>query len=72
VLSYFLSIGFRPTKADPNLFIRKGVNGIVYILLYIDNILTISRRSDIDAVKVEIAGKWKSKDLGAVTTFMGF
>ena len=72
VCTYFLSIGFRPAEADPNLFIQKGVDGMVYILLYVDDMLTISRRGDIDAVKAEIAGKWKSKDLGPATTFVGF
>jgi hypothetical protein len=72
VCSYFLTIGFRPAEADPNLFIRNGVYGMVYILLYVDDMLTIGRRGDIDVVKAEIAGKWKSKDLGSVTTFVGF
>ena len=72
VCDYFLSIRFRPAKADPNLFIRKGIDSMVYILLYVDDILTISRRSDINAVKAEITSKWKSKDLGPATTFVGF
>ena len=70
--SYFLSIRFRPAKADPNLFIQKGINSIVYILLYVDDMLMISRHGDIDAMKAEITGKWKSKDLGPATTFVGF
>jgi hypothetical protein len=57
VCTYFLSIRFRPTKADPNLFIQKGVNSMVYILLYIDDILTVGRHSDIDAMKAEITRK---------------
>ena len=57
VCSYFLSIGFRPAEAEPNLFIRKGIDGMVYILLYVDDMLMIGRRGDIDAVKAEIARK---------------
>jgi hypothetical protein len=72
VCDYFLSIRFRPTEADPNLFIRKGTDGMVYILLYVDDMLTIGRRGDIDAIKAEITRKWKSKDLGPATTFVGF
>jgi hypothetical protein len=72
VYSYFLSIRFRPTEADPNLFIRKGVNSIVYILLYVDDILIVGQYSDIDTVKAEITRKWKSKDLGPATIFIGF
>jgi hypothetical protein len=72
VCDYFLSIGFRPAEADPNLFIRNGVYGMLFILLYVDDMLTIGRRGDVDAVKAEIAGKWKSKNLGAATTFVGF
>jgi hypothetical protein len=57
VCDYFLSIGFRPAEADPNLFIQNRVYGMLFILLYVDNILTIGWHSDIDAVKAEIAGK---------------
>jgi hypothetical protein len=45
---------------------------MLFILLYVDDMLTIGRRSDVDTVKAEIAGKWKSKNLGTATTFVGF
>ena len=57
VCDYFLSIRFRPAEADPNLFIWKGVGSIVYILLYVNDMLTIDRRDDLDTVKAEIARK---------------
>jgi hypothetical protein len=68
VNSFFLSIGFHSTDADPNLFVRNGV----YILLYVDDMLIAGRTDEITAVKLQIAAKWKCKDLGPVTTFVGF
>jgi hypothetical protein len=68
VNSFFSSIGFHPTDADPNLFVRNGV----YILLYVDDMLIAGRTDELAAVKLQIAAKWKCKDLGPVTTFVGF
>jgi len=63
-----LSIGFKPTDADPNLFIRNGA----FILLYVDDILIAGRTAEITAVKLQIIARWKSKDLGPVNTFVRF
>ena len=46
--TFFLSIGFKPTDADPNLFIRNGA----FILLYVDDILIAGRTAEITAVKL--------------------
>ena len=66
--TFFQSVGFHSTDADPNLFIRNSV----YILLYVDDMLIAGRKDDVTAVKQQIAAKWKCKDLGPITTFVGF
>ena len=68
VNAFFADIGFRPSNSDPNLFIRNGV----YILLYVDDMLIISKRSEVDQIKVTIKQKWKCKDLGEAKLFIGF
>src|SRR5882757_11380920 len=68
VNSFFSSIGFKPAEADPNLFVRRGV----HILLYVDDMLVIGKRDAVDAAKLQIASKWKCKELGSATSFCGF
>jgi Reverse transcriptase (RNA-dependent DNA polymerase) len=53
VNAFFAKIGFKPSNLDPNLFVRNGV----YILLFVDNIMIISKRSEVDHVKVIIKKK---------------
>jgi uncharacterized membrane protein len=53
VNAFFAKISFKPSNLDPNLFVRNGV----YILLFVDNIMIISKRSEVDHVKVIIKKK---------------
>jgi len=64
---YLASIGFTKSKADPNLYIR----GSVYLLLFVDDNLIIGLRPEIEEVKAQFRSKWKCKDLGPVTQFIG-
>ena len=45
--------GFVASNTDPNLFVRRGV----LILLFVDDILVIRTRSDVDATKALIGQK---------------
>ena len=42
VLEFFKKLGLRQSSADPNLFIRTKTG--VYILLFVDDMLTIGKR----------------------------
>jgi hypothetical protein len=64
---FLTSIGFTKSKADLNLYIR----GSIYLLLYIDNNIIISTRADVDWVKQQLKSRWKYKDLGTATQFIG-
>jgi hypothetical protein len=44
----------------------------VSILLYVDDMLVIRKRSDVDAAKALIRHKWKCKDLKEAKLFVGF
>ena len=68
VQTFFKSIGFRPSKADPNLFIR----GDTYILLYVDDMLIVGDLASVIQAKSEIMAKWKCEDLGEAKLFVGF
>jgi hypothetical protein len=72
VRKFFENIGLKATHSDPNLFIGNGV----YILLYVDDMLIIGNRGNIDAVKSKIKTKWNCKDVNSRTPhsfiFVGF
>jgi uncharacterized membrane protein len=53
VNAFFAKIGFKPSNLDPNLFVRNGV----YILLFVNDMIIISKRSEVDHVKVTIKKK---------------
>jgi hypothetical protein len=78
VRDYLRTCGFLASNADPNLFVRRGVS----ILLYVDDMLVVGKRSDFDAAKALIRHKWKCKalirhkwkckDLKEAKLFVGF
>jgi hypothetical protein len=53
VCNYLQTCGFLASNADPNLFVGKGVS----ILLYINDMLVVGKRSDVDAAKALIKHK---------------
>ena len=67
---FLKSIGFSASDADPNLYIRR--EGNTFLLLYVDDMLLIGTRANVDAAKKEIMAKWKCKDLGPAKLFVGF
>jgi hypothetical protein len=68
VRDYLRTCGFLALNADPNLFVGKGV----LILLYINDMLVIKKRSDVNAAKALIRHKWKYKDLKKAKLFIRF
>jgi hypothetical protein len=68
VATFLKGIGFKTSVADPNLFIR----GDVFILVYVDDMAIIGPRKEVNEAKAEIAKRWKCKDLGPASTFVGY
>jgi hypothetical protein len=67
---FLLSLGFKPTQADPNIYI----NGDVLILLYVDDILLCYPDEAMDAaqrVKQALMKQYKMKVLDAAQQFLG-
>ncbi|RAL60079.1 hypothetical protein DID88_000705 [Monilinia fructigena] len=67
VRRFFKEIELEESTADPNLFIGKGV----YILLYVDDLLIIGNRINVNSIKTTIGSRWKCKDLGDTSMFLG-
>ena len=53
VKAFFDTLGLKGVTADPNLFIGRGV----YILLFVDDMLIIGKRADVNRVKAEIMSR---------------
>jgi hypothetical protein len=68
VKEFFDSVGLSNSQADPNLFSGRGI----FLPIFVDDMLTIGPRADVDKVKQEIYKRWKCKDLGPADLFVGF
>ena len=64
----FKKFGFKKSNADPNLFIGDGV----FILLFVNNMLFIGKRREVNIIKAKILKEWRRKDLGTIKVFIGF
>ncbi|TPX49026.1 DNA-directed DNA polymerase [Synchytrium endobioticum] len=65
-------IGFIPLVMDPTVYQLLENNEVLYLILYVDDILIASRsRSSMERVKEMLRAIVKLKDLGPVKTFIG-
>jgi Reverse transcriptase (RNA-dependent DNA polymerase) len=73
ILSYFLtSCNFKVSSFDSSLFTRHNTNGTTVILVYVDDIIITDNNSrEIDCIKNDLKQKFKIKDLGKLTYFLG-
>lgn len=70
--SFLPSLGFVFSHSDPSLFIRHTSNGMVALLLYVDDIvITGSDNSGIHEVIAELSMVFDMKDLGPLSYFLG-
>ncbi|KAE8711850.1 hypothetical protein F3Y22_tig00110271pilonHSYRG00126 [Hibiscus syriacus] len=66
-----LSIGFKESKADVSLFIKKDDQHYVYLLVYVDDIIITGHLSDqVNEVVRLLSDKFSLKDLGQLTYFL--
>ena len=65
-------MGFATSKSNFSLFIRRGRNGPVSILLYVDDlVIADADLEEIGRVKSELARLFSMKDLGNLHYFLG-
>jgi hypothetical protein len=67
---FLLSINFKQSNADQNLYIKQGV----LLLLYVDDLLivdTSSHGNEATKVKEQLSQKYKMTDLGEARRFLG-
>ena len=70
--SFLPSLGFSSSHSDPSLFIRHSDNGMVALLLYVDDIvITGSDSKGMHEVISELSLVFDMKDLGFLSYFLG-
>ncbi|KAE8672779.1 1,4-dihydroxy-2-naphthoate polyprenyltransferase [Hibiscus syriacus] len=70
--SYLESEGFVVAKSDSSLFIQKREKCLMYLLVYVDDIiLTGSNPSEVQIVIDKLHAKFALKDLGTLNFFLG-
>jgi hypothetical protein len=70
--AFVIRIGFTPTSSDSSLFVLRRGSEIVYLLLYIDDIvLTGSSTALLQEIIRRLQAEFTVKDLGALSFFLG-
>jgi len=66
------SIGFVPTASDHCVYKKVGEKSTMYLALYVDDCLIFaSDLNEMAAVKVELESRFRMKDLGEASYFLG-
>uniref|UniRef100_A0A2N9FVX0 Uncharacterized protein n=1 Tax=Fagus sylvatica TaxID=28930 RepID=A0A2N9FVX0_FAGSY len=70
--SHLLTIGFTASTADPSLFVFRQGSTLLYLLLYVDDIiLTGNSTAAITSLITQLAVTFELKDLGPLRYFLG-
>lgn len=68
----FRNLGFKPSSADPCLYVRKKDNSYTYILIYVDDMLIVCRtEEEFDAIHQALRQHFNVTALGEVRHFLG-
>ncbi|CAH9146153.1 unnamed protein product [Cuscuta epithymum] len=72
LLDYLLSIGFRASKTDVSLFIYTHDHDMVFLLVYVDDILVTGNNASLIATIIgKLSRTFKIRDLGRLSFFLG-
>lgn len=67
-----INLNFQTSEADPGLYVYKGSDITLYLLVYVDDILLVSTdKSLISNIKGELMSIFDARDLGDATTYLG-
>ncbi|GKB97477.1 retrovirus-related pol polyprotein from transposon TNT 1-94 [Tanacetum coccineum] len=65
-------LGFKGSKTDPSLFIYSRIDTLLYILVYVDDIIvTGNNKGTIDNIICQLGSAFALKDLGSLNYFLG-
>ena len=66
-----MSFGFTKSKADSNLYYKVEDDGLMILLLYVDDLFLIREDNPINECKKKLAAEFEMKDLGMMHYFLG-
>jgi hypothetical protein len=70
--SQLLVLGFTASTADPSLFIYRSSSTVIFLLVYVDDIIiTGNSPSALSSLVQQLATSFELKDLGPLTYFLG-
>ncbi|PKU85369.1 Retrovirus-related Pol polyprotein from transposon TNT 1-94 [Dendrobium catenatum] len=70
--NHLTSLGFSHSKSDPSLLIRKRTNSLIFLLIYVDDILLTGNNSqDINNLLHQLKSTFAIKHLGTAHSFLG-
>lgn len=68
---YLTSLGFSKNEADPNLYYKRDKDGMVILILYVDDLLITGDDHLIVQCKKDLIREFEMKDLGLLHYFLG-
>ncbi|KAK6144629.1 hypothetical protein DH2020_021449 [Rehmannia glutinosa] len=69
---YLLQLGFISAKSDTSLFFKNDTSGMVFLLIYVDDIILTGTTLDaIQSVAASLHSQFALKDLGDLSFFLG-
>ena len=66
-----MSLGFTKSKAGSNLYYKVEGDGLMILLLYVDDLFFIGEYRPINECKKKLAAEFEMKDLGMMHYFLG-
>jgi len=66
-----MSLGFTKSKVDSNLYYKVEDNGLVILLLYVDDLFLTGNEKLIVECKRDLSTKLEMKDMGPLHHFLG-
>ena len=66
-----ISLGFTKSKEDSNLYYKVEGDGLIILLLYVDDLFLTSEDKPINKCKKKLATEFEMKDLGMMHYFLG-
>ena len=69
---FMLNLQFKPSSADPCVFIQAGIKSMAIVAVYVDDLIVMSTiPEELNAVKKALSGKFRMKDMGPLHYCLG-
>lgn len=64
-------MGLTPSKADAGLYINKSEEGLLLMLVWVDDLVTAAITAKVQSIKKQVLSTFDGRDLGEVSHFLG-